>query len=702
MATTFFTGGGTDVRPAIDGVGERDLRYVLTNSRNRNRKIIRVGATVDEQFLGINAPTVAPTGAGTGAVLYYVYVYVNSFFVDPLALEEFPYIRGNQSPVLTTPSQTTPPTLTFTVSTDPQVTHIWAYVGATAEGPFYLISQDPAFYQVANTGAPTLVGVTTVPTDNNVIEVDNYVPDTARGVVEVNGFYNLFGYVAQTANGDATIGVSIITGITGATMYDGVIALFFQFTSDTTGGPSNNGIHIANFLTSTSLQLVDQDGVNRAYDGPGNKSGALFRLWRSPAVIQITKRWNPDAIPGIIDPNYLILANGPVTGMAKPTTGFAPRIHTNASGKKSVEIADFTQGVPPKRMPTSSPYAMANPQAWTAAGGRLFYWDTGAGGIEDRGSNHVPMTQSVIPNLVRSLNKASNAISMMAFDESRNLLFIAVAPTGYTKNYYLIVYNLTTNTWNLWFMLPDVLCMARIEDASTGEILIYMGSSKGSITTWPSVNFNEAVGTSQAGVLSTTDDATHLTVIGTPFPTAGDALVDRWVMVWDDTEENPVYQFARIASNTSSRLTLDTFIGPGSTSGFSPIPTTGNAYWVGPIQSILGPNWEFNSVPDDDGHTLDISLTTSGLDQAQDSRISLYRNFETDPVIGSSMTHNKYADQSVDPDHQSWKAQSITNNSVEAVGVTGWQVTDNNEAPLSIKAIIKRVRAVSEKLNGKK
>jgi hypothetical protein len=287
----------------------------------------------------------------------------------------------------------------------------------------------------------------------------------------------------------------------------------------------------------------------------------------------------------------------------------------------------------------------------------------------------------------------------MEYDPSRNLIFLTACPNGYNKAYYLVVYSLSSNTFNLWFMLPDVNAMRRIEDTTTGAITIHMGSSSGSYTIWPSTNFNEAVGTSIYGVVASVDDSTHLTVVGTPFPTTGDSLVDRWVMTWNDQDEVPTYQFARISSNTSGRLTLDTFIGPNSTAAFSPVPGIGDAYWIGPIQSILGPNWQYNAIPDEDGKVHDIAVVSSGLEVGQVSKISLYRNFETSPVWGSSMVQNQYNDGSTDPNHQSIKAGAYE--MVEATGVSGWQVTDNNEAPLSIKAVIRRVQAISAKLNKK-
>jgi hypothetical protein len=697
VATSFFTNLAQDTKGYLFGVSQRDQRLALVNSRNHNLKIIRSGQSVTTQHLGIDAPTVAPvvSVAGTGVNLFYLYVYVNHKFIDPRAQEDDPFIRGNGSPKLTTASGTTPPTLTGTVSTDPQVTHLWLYVASTIDGPFFRLN---AGYEVANTGTPTWTGVITVPTAGFALETDNFVPDTCRCGEESNGFYNYAGFVPITGNGTILIGGGTIT-VTSGTMFDGIVALFVQFSGDTTGGPSGDGIFIANFVDSTHITLVNPDGTADTYDGPSNKTAAPFRIWRDPSVIQISKNGNPDAIPGILDSDYLVQGQGSVTGMSKQATGYVIRYHYNNGGKKSVELADFTQGVPPRRMPTSSPYSMANPKAWCASGGRLFYWDTNVGFVEDKGTNHTPFSQGTIPNLVNSLNKSSTAISEMIFDDQRNLILMAVAPSGYTKNYYLIVYNIITNTWNLWFMLPDVLTMGRFSDSVTGEVTIKMGSTQGSITVWPSTGFNEAVGSSIAGSVSAVDNSTHLQAGGNPFPTSGDKLKDRWVMVWDDGSNVPTYQFARISDNTANRLTLDTFIGPNSTVAFDPIPQIGFAFWCGPIQSILGPSWDFNSVPDDAGKIYDVAVTTSGLSSGQTMKLSLYRNFETTPIVGQTLIQDIYADQSTDPDHQKFKAGQ--NQSIEAVGVTGWQLTDNNEAPLSIKAVIKRVQQISESLNKK-
>ncbi len=694
MPTNFYTGVSTDVKPFIDGVGEREKRYVLCNSRNSNRKLFQAGTTVADQFLGIRAPTVAPTAAGgSGSDLYYRYVYVNIKFVDPLALEAFdPYIRSNGSPVATLASGSGAPTVSPTLSTDPQVTNIWLYVSDAADGIFVRISDDPATYQVANTGTPTWTGVTAVPVGTDVLEIDNYVPDLCRIGVECNGFYNMAGFVPITASGTVAIGVSVVT-VTVGTMYDGVFALNLQFDGDSTGGIQNNGIHIASFITSTTLQLLNADGTNRNYDGPGNKVNAPFRIFRDPSVGQISKRYNPDFTPGIIDTAYLFKGNGPISGIAKPTTGLTLRYHYNNNGRKSVELVDFTNGVPPRRMPTNSPYSMANPRAESSAGGRMFYYDAQAGVIEDRGTTHVPMTLPVIPNLIASLNKASSSISEMVYDETRNLLFLAVAPTGYTKNYYLIVYSLTNNTWNLWFMIPDVLSMRRISD-ETGNVYVYMGSSKGSVTTWPSPNFNEAVGNSTFGNITALDDATHLTDANASFPTTGDLLTDRWVMTWSDSDTDPVYQFARISTNTGTRLTLDTFIGPNSTSGFAPVPAIGDNYWCGPIQCILGPNYDFNSLPDEDGKIQDFSIATDGQTSGQVSKLSLYRNLSTTPSLTTDLIHNLYNDQTNDPNHSSYKANQA---SIETTGITGWKLTDNNESNFSLKSIVKRVEGTLNK-----
>lgn len=678
-------------------MGERDSRYVYVNSRNHNRKIIRSGSSVTTQLLGILAPTVAPTGAGgTGTTFFYRYVYVNHFFTDPLALEPTdPFIRSNASPVSAAiASATTPPTITGTVSTDPQVTHLWLYVCDTVDGIFVRLASG---YEVSNTGTPTWTGTTTVPTGGIVLEIDNDVPDTCRMVAESNGFFNYAGFIPITGNGSTNIGDSTVTVTTG-TMFDGIVALFFQFNGDTTGGPDNTGIFIVQFVDSTHISFVNVDGSVDTYDGPSNKTAAPFRIWRDPSVIQISKRYNPDSIPGVVDPDFLILGAGAVSGIAKPMTGFALRYHYNNNGRKSVEICDFTQGIPPRRYPTSSPYAMANPRAYTTVGGKILYYDNNAGVIEDKGSVHVAVTQSVIPNLIKSLNKSSGSISEMEYDESRNLVFLAVAPSGFANNYYMIVYNLTTNTWNLWFMVPDVFSMRRIAD-SDDNVFIYMGSSKGSITKWPSDGFNEAVGNSIFGQITDLDDATHLTDSNAPFPVTGDKLIDRWVMTWNDGDQFPVYQFARVSDNTDTQLTLDTFIGPNSTTAFDPIPAVGDSYWMGPIQCLLGPNWDFNAIPDEDGKIYDVAVTTSGLTTAQEMKLELYRNFEPDPTMGSALFKNTYNDGTNDPDHQSWKSGV---KSLETTGVSGWKITDNNEAPLTIKAVIKRIQAISETLNNRK
>lgn len=695
MPTSFLTGLDQSVKPFTDGT-ENERRYILVNSRNRNRKIYRAGTTVAAQNAGIDFPTVAPTASGgSGTAFYYAYVYVNKFFVDPLALEPDPYIRSNSSPSFAAASASGAPTnITPTLSTDAQVTHIWLYVSSD-NATFWRL---PTGYEVANTGSPTWTGVTTIPTAGYNLEIDNYPLDTCRIVCEANGFYNYAGFIPLNFTANATVGSPTIT-ITANTFPDGIIGLFLQFDNETTGGPSGSGIFIAKYASSTTLTLVDASGANYNYNGAGNKSNAPGRIWRASNVIQISKRYNPDFTPGVIDPDFLILGPASVTGIAKPSTGFALRYHYNTNGKKQVDIVDFTQGIPPRRYQTASAYSMSCPRAYAAAGGRMFYYDKDAGVIEDKGVQHVPVTLPVIPNLIRSLALASADIAEMEYDDSRNLIFLSVAPSGYSKGYYLIVYNLTTNTWNLWFMVPDVLSMRKIKQED-GTTVIKFGSSKGSITVWPSNNFNEGVGTSIFGVVSANDDSTHLMSAGTPFPTAGNKLKDRWVLVWDDSLVSPTYQFARISDNTSSRLTLDTFIGPNSTSGFSPVPTIGNAFWCGPIQSILGPCYDFNAIPDEDGQLMDFSVATSGLETTQSSRLSLFRNFETSPTVGASMVHNLYSDGSIDPDHQSLKLGA--NESVETTGVTGWQVTDNNEVGLSIKAVVKRIKAVQDAMNQKR
>jgi hypothetical protein len=695
MSTVFFTGLDPTVKPSIDGT-RRENRYPLCNSSNRNRKVIRSGASVTTQFLGIDAPTVAPTGtAGTGNDLFYCYVYVSKSFTDPLALEPLdPYLRSNASPILTIASATTPATdIIATVSTDPQVTHLWLYVTDSSGGIFVRISDDPAVYEVANTGTPTwATGVSAVPTAGIQLVIDNSPPDTCSVVCESgNGFYCYGGFTSISNTGSIAIGGGTITF--DSTIYDGVRDLFVQFTNDTTGGPTNNGVFILEYVNSTTANLVNPDGTADAYDGPSDKTSATCRIWRDASQIQISKKFNPDFTPGIVDPDFLFRGPGGVTGIAKPTSGYALRFHFNDFGKKSVSIADFTQGIPPRVFQTASPYSMSNARAYANAGARLFYYDVASGIIEDQGMNHKPVTINVIPNLIRSLNATSFSSAEMEFDEYRNLLFLTCAPSGYTRNHYFIVYNLTSNTWNLWFMLPDVLSMRKIYD-SNGIPSIYCGSSQGSITVWPSAGFNEAVGSSINGVVASIDDSTHLTVSGNPFPTSGDKLKDRWVMTWNDADDIPTYQFARVSDNTSSRLTCDLFIGPNSSTGFSPIPQIGDAFWMGPIQAILGPNWDFNSVPDEDGQVMDIGIATSGMQANQVSKISLYRNLEATPSVGTTFAHNLYASGEVDTDHQSFK--SGVARSIEATGITGWQLTDNNESALSLKTLVKRIRRITD------
>lgn len=697
MPTSFLTGLSNEVKPSIDGVPDGydgNRRYSLVNSRNYNRKIYQSGTGASTQRLGIAAPTVAPTATpGTGGNLYYRYVYVNKRFRDVYAAEADDYfIRSNASPILTVASVSTSATaITPTLSADTQVTHLWLYVASSPTDTFYRLATN---YEVANSGTPTWTGVTTVPIASYILETDNDPPDTCRIVCEAGGFYLYGGFVPISTTASATIGSNVVTG-TG--FPDGIESLFLQFSGDTSGGVSNNGVHLVKYVDSSTLNLIDSSGTARNYDGPSNKVGATVRIWRSAAAIQISKKYNQDFSPYLMDDNFILRGPGALTCLAKPNSGQVVRAHWNDQGKKAIWVIDFTQGIPARIFPVASAYCAANPRAYAAVGSRMFYYDKDAGVIEDRGQVHVPVTLTVIPNLIRSLNNSTEDIAEMEYDESRNLLFLSCAPTGYDKAYYLIVYNLTTNTWNLWFMLPDVLSMRRFKDTTTGNVVVRMGSSNGSIMDWPSTNFNEGVGSSIYGNVASNDDATHLTAITGTFPTTGYSLEDRWVMVWDDTADLPVYQFARIASNTASRLTLDTFIGPNSTTGFDPLPQTGWAYWVGPIQSILGPNFDFNSTPDDDGKLLDVSVTTSGLGAQANSRVSFYRNFETTPDSGASMAHNRYSDNTFDPDHQTVKVANLAD--IEATGVTGWQFVDNNEAPLSVKAIVRRVRAVNEALN---
>lgn len=704
MPTTFLTGVSQDVKDWVEGT-RRENRYTKTNSRNRNLKIIRAGDTIATQNLGIDAPTVAPTGTvGTGANLEYAYVYVNKKFIDPFALGGDPFIRSNRSPALTIASKTTKATLiTPTLSTDTQVTHIWLYVrDSTVSAEFYRRTGGVAAYEVANTGSPTFDGVIAVTTAEPVLETDNEPPDTCQIAVEGNGFYSFAGFVPITGNGTIAIGGGTITVTTG-TMYDGVRQLNLQFSGDTTGGPNGDGIFLVNYATSTTLSLVNADGTADTYDGPANKTAAAFRIWRADNIGQISKRFNPDATPGIVDLDFIIDGPGRITGIVKPASGFAQRWHYNSGQKKSVEIIDFTEGVPPRRFTTASEYAMAAPRCYAQHAGRIFYFDISVGFVEDKGVNHEPVSQGAIPNLVRSLSASSAAAFEMEYDEHRNLLMLACAPGGYNRNFYLIVFNLISQTWNLWFMLPDVYSMRKIYDAN-GIPSIWMGSSFGAVTVWPSEGFNEAVPSSISGTLSIASSGTNITDSTAAFPTTGSGLKDRWLMTWNDADDVPTYQFAHIRAtgtpaSTATVLECDEFINTVTSAAFSPTPAAGDSYWIGPIQSILGPMWDFNAVPDADGQVLDVSVVTDGLSTTQAPRIELYRDLETASTIGKKMTKNLYVDGTIDPTHQSWK--SGVTNSIEATGITGVRIVDNNEVGLSLKTLIKRVRAAIEQRGGR-
>lgn len=688
MPTSFITGIATDTKGFYAG-NQRERRLVKVNSRNHNIKIIRSGAVLVAQRLGIDAPTAAPTGtAGTGANLFYRYVYVNKFFTDPLALEVDPYIRSNASPVLTIASVATAATnITPTLSTDTQVTHIWLYVASSSDGPFYRLSSG---YEVANTGTPTWTGVTTVPTAGYLLETDNFVPDTCRVVEESNGFYCYAGFIPVTGTATFTNGSATVT-VTVGTVFDGIFGgLNIQATGDTTGGPNNDGIHLCKYATSTTLTLIDSTGANRTYDG--STKTTTFRIWRDPSIIQISKRFNPDSTPAPGDADFVIKGPGAVTGIIKPSAGNTLRFHYNSGQKKSVEIADFSEGLPARRITTASSYCMAAPRCYCTIGSRIFYFDTSVGIVEDRGMNHVPISQATIPNLIRSLNMSVASSFEMESDESRNLIFLACAPSGYSKNYYLIVYNLTSDTWNLWFMLPNVFSMKKVYD-DDGRVFIHMGSTDGSVTIWPSAGFNEAVGTGISGTL-TGANGTTITDALAAFPTTGDSLKDRWVMTWNDSEDLPTYQFARIASNTATVLTLDTFINDTSPSALTPVPQAGDSYWIGAIPCYLGPSYRHNALPDEDGHMMEIAASTDGLSTSQRLRVELFRNLDDNPVMGQKMTKNLLSDGTTDANHESYKA-GVTN-STEAVGITGWKIVDNNEAELSLKSLVFRVRSISE------
>lgn len=648
-------------------VGDRLMdRYGIFNGLQRPR---RIDPNLKVSLLGFDAPVInsVTSVATAGALvnnLYYAYraVYASYLYTRLVAVLDGSsnYTRGNGSAIVAQQATNVSGSMSVVVqgSSDIGVTHVLLYrsTGASTSaeaqnGPFYYMAK------AANVSPTTTIveGVDDA-LKGVVMETDNYpwpsyrYAVAAEGWIFAGGNYPLGqGYTCTVTPASGTVIVS------SPILYDGVRGWFFKCLTDTTGGVNGGGLYYANYVDSTTLQLVDATGANTTYNGSLNGAGQTFTVYLPGNVMQWCKYGEPEAVPN----GNTILFEGNIAGIAEMPN--LPYLIV-CTDTPAIWMFDLTQAntayFSTNRRKLSSQYTTTSHYSLCGVDAKLRAIDaTRQAIIEIDGVTAVDITRSIMPDIWRYLDRDLSKIVNWhcAYDNAQKLFGAFVTFHDSQRQIdFCLGQNTITGGWFFNFE-KDLLCTGNYVDPITGEFMVLGGTQglpSGGGACWGRIwcpgTYDEwlPTGSLRSGTIT---GATNTTITvdvsgGTNLYTGPNALIGRWVLVCDAQNENQ--QMAYIGSNTASQIVVDTVVNGVNALQFNPVPSSGWKFYIGLIEMRWGPKrFDFND-PDIDKNVLEVMLVMSGYDLAKPPFIRIYRGFDVGYTAQRTLQQASYKDKS--------------------------------------------------------
>lgn len=626
-------------------IGDRNMnRYGVFNGLERPR---RIDNNLNATILGFDVPVVSGivNNAGGGSIASAIYsyrvVYASSIFTRPVAVldNSIAYTRGNGSAASTGATVLGSATLTVVGSSDLGVDKILVYRSkgqstavAAEAGPHYLAAV------ANNTSGNVVITDTTIDASLGTIaiETDNYPPNSYRYAIAAASY--LFsggsmplgtGYTCTVTPGSSTVTVS------SPILYDGVRGWFFRLPSDTTGGVNGQGLYYANYVTSTTLQLIDASGTAKTYNGSLTGSGQTFTLALAGNVLRWSKYAEPEAWPleNTID------FEGEITGI-----GLMPNLAQVIvfTDEPSIWMLDLgmigSDSFKKYKRLISSEHTTSSHYSVCPVDGKLRAIDFSRKCIiEYDGYTVKDITKIVIPDIWRFLEPSytKSANWHCAYDQAYHLFgaFVTFANSHKTID-FCIGQNTITGGWFFNFE-KDLLCTGKYVDPVTNEQMI-LGGTEGNEgfgarwgRIWTPGTYSEwlpVTGLTSGTILSATATSITVDVTSANLNTTGTGLAGLWVLVTDANGENSM--MAYISQNTTNVISVWSVVNSTIANQFSTVPVAGWKFYVGMIEMRWGPKrFDFND-SDNEKKVKEVILTATQYDENNVPVIRTYRGYD--------------------------------------------------------------------------
>lgn len=605
---------------------------------------------------GIDAPTVAPTGAASaggtlpaGKWAAYLYVYASSrfpFVENALAINGQVWPRSNSSPA--TPVQMSgggnrQVTGLVTKTVAAGIDTIWLFRTA-----FFATMQEAqtagdagaAYYQqtLANSGGAGTVAFT----DNNPVdgtdqvETDNFVASQFQFNVFYDPYWWGFGNLPFAApvswdntNAGATGKITLTSGVD--SWFDGRNGQNLALTGIVTGGFDGNGTFLFKWLTSTTA-TVTIDGVTPVAlpsTGAGTISiqGPATTLYRSkprnPFSWGLTETIGSANVPE----EYAFKIGGglgsalavvPSNATLKLDCEYPARCFTLNLRSAGTSAFEGTLRIISDIFSVSahfSQFAAATPSGNTV----LWGWDCKNFAIlQSDGVTQTPVSIP-IPQILRGLStdRTRQLLAHGVYDPRTELNCMWV-PTLYGLSLvnYLIYQHAPSGFWG-FANEQDLLASAAIQDTATGQIKTFVGTETGffgqALVDQAWSNWLPSTGLVTGAIVSATSTSITTNGAGPVFNTTNDGIIGNWVLITDPSGQQE--QLARVSAVTAHTLTFDwirSLIG-GGTTAFNPVPAAGWMFYIGLIECRLLKYFDFEA-PQTDKSLMEIWLTQQNSD----------------------------------------------------------------------------------------
>lgn len=718
MPTTFSLSLSPNYKPTF-AKHRKWKAGVLTNGESWPRVFgSSIQTSADFYLLGIKtifnltAPTTSVVGASAPGTYGIVTVYRSSKFIDGLSGDNIQSNPSNTVDVTLAANQSA--VLTKVTTTDTKVTAIDIYAAikvSGAYGTFFRVVKDATnsagtvTFDIQASGFFLISATVTNGTADNtavILATDNDPPTAQPIALEVNGRLLLCGGITKRVTATFTNGSPTVT--TAETIYDGIYFWFIRRDSDTSGGVDGRGTYLCNFVSSSSVTLVDASGASVNYTGTtGTETATIF----PEPNRSFSKPLNPHAFPvDNISNDYpgAILAAGKV-----PNTN-----RVLLMGSAFVIAEDYD------RLPleaglnyVSTEYGCSSQFSIVEAHSRLYWLDIG------KSKRQICYSDGATVQLV-STQKIKSILNRVTLDSNSEPFRIGYIHGIYFKNEDVIRWGLyLDNNTVPNFILELDLVTGDVRNDPTFFAHRYLDVfTYGTLRGRPYIGqfgYDPGIGIARigldnvdnryydwgsgsgtiSGTLATSGQTmTVLTIASGTLDTAGDGLKGIQVLVWQESTAgtsatliaNRTYYHCRISDNDATTFTInyvETMTAAGAITNVDvALPVTpsgvGWNFRACIIQGMIGPKFFTGKETKTRSTFRELSVVHQGQNVAANTDPILthfYENFDPQPKDAQYM---EAAQEGQQVSSTSNYAASFARPTTNPVDVMGFSLVDNN------------------------